>query len=92
MTIDERIQECLDKTTRLRQEHPAIKNIRYEIMDVPYEDLREFAESQNTQLHTDVRFKRVYTLYSPWNGIQLDTDIWLYSTVVKIKPAEITEA
>jgi hypothetical protein len=90
MSIQERINNCLADTLIMRDEYPAVTNVRYELFDIPYAELVAFAQKERLTIHQDMDKQRVFVIHDPFNlNKQMDTDIWLYSTVVKIKPAEI---
>lgn len=90
MTIQERINNCLADTLIIRDEYPAITCIRYELYDISYDELHQYARENRLTIHTSNEKQRAYVIHSPFNlNKELDTDIWLYSTIVKIKPAEI---
>jgi len=91
MDIQKTIETLLTNTYEIKKSYPTVDNVRHNIYDVPYAELKTFAQQNHLTLHTDVREKRVHVIYSPIVDNKMDSDIWLYSTVVNIKPAEITE-
>lgn len=88
MTIQDRIDWALSKTEDLRKTHPEITNVRYEFKDIPFGELNAYALANNHKI--DVRDSRAYILVCNLND-QYDTDIWIYSTIINYKPAEIIE-
>lgn len=88
MTIQERIDWALTKTEDLRKTHTEITNVRYEFKDISYSELREYAMQEKCKLHTTE--DRAYIILCTFAS-KYDTDIWLYSKPIKIKPAEIIE-
>lgn len=89
MDIQKTIDTLLVNSEEIKKAYPTVTNIRHEVKDIPYSDLLQFAQSHRTSIHTDAIQKRVFMIYSPMIDGKMDTDFWLYSTVVKIKPAEI---
>lgn len=90
MTIQQHITNCINDTMLIRQKYPSVTNVRYEIFDIPLEELRRYAAINKCTLHTNNDIKRAYIIISPLaTGTKMDSDIWMYSTIVKIKPAEI---
>lgn len=92
MTINQRISECLANTLLIKETYPAVETVRYELYNTPYSELLQFARTIKHTLYTDEKKQLAYIIYSPRNlNNQLDTDIWIYSTKLKIKPAEIID-
>jgi hypothetical protein len=68
----------------------SVTEVRCEIFDIPYDELRQFAFEMKATLHTNMEKKRAFVIHNPINvNKEMDTSIWLYSIPVKIKPAEI---
>lgn len=91
MDIQKAIEALLINTEEIKKNYPTVTNVRHNLKDVPYADLKEFARQHNDTIRTDATESRAYIIYSPLVNGKMDTDIWLYSTVVKIKPVEIIE-
>lgn len=91
MDIHQSIQYLLKNTEEIKQHYTTVVEVRHAIKDIPIADLKEFALQHNHTIHTDKPENRVYVIHSPMVNGKMDSDIWLYSTIVKIKPAEITE-
>lgn len=91
MTIQQKIDVLITNTAEIRKAYPTVESVRHVLTDIPYNDLIDFAASLNKTIYTDLHQSRAYIIYSPWVADHLDSDIWLYSTVIKIKPAEIIE-
>lgn len=89
MDIQKIIDTLLVNSEEIKKAYPTVTNIRHEIKDIPYEYLKQFAIDHRARIHTDTAEKRVYVIYTPDEVPKMDSDFWLYSTVVKIKPAEI---
>ena len=89
MDIQKTIDTLLVNSEEIKKSYPTVKNIRHEVKDIPYSDLLQFARSHRASVHTDATQNRVYVIYTPDEVPKMDSDFWLYSTVVKIKPAEI---
>lgn len=91
MDIQATIQKLLANTEEIKKSHPTVENVRHCIYDIPYADLKLFAGSIRAKIYIDLDARRAYIIYSPMVNGTMDSDIWLYSTVIKIKPAEIIE-
>jgi gentisate 1,2-dioxygenase len=91
MDIKKTIETLLTNTEEIKKHYPTVDNVRHTVYDVPYSDLKTFAIQEMLTIHTEKKEKRVYIIYSPNINGKMDSDIWLYSTIVNIKPAEITE-
>lgn len=89
MDIQKTIDTLLVNSEEIKKAYPTVTNIRHEVKDIPYSDLLQFARSHRASVHTDAAQKRVYVIYTPVEVPKMDTDFWLYSTRVTIKPAEI---
>lgn len=91
MTIQKTIDTLVANTAEIKKAYPTVETVVHRIYDIPYSELKSFAGGRHATLHTDVTKQRAFVIHSPIvNGV-MDTDIWLYSTVIKIKPAEIIE-
>jgi len=91
MDIQKTIETLLTNTEEIKKHYPTVDNVRHNVFDIPYAELKAFAQQNKLILHTDTKEKRVHVIYSPIIDGHMDSDMWLYSTVVNIKPAEITE-
>jgi hypothetical protein len=91
MDIHQAIQYLLKNTEEIKKHYTTVVEVRHAIKDIPLDDLKKFAIQQNHTIHTDRLESRAYIIHSPLVNGKMDSDIWLYSTVVNIKPAEITE-
>lgn len=91
MDIHGVVKTILTNSEEIRKHYPTVTNIRHVIKDIPYSDLKEFAMQTQDTMRTDSVEGRAYIIYNPLVNGKYDCDIWLYSTIVKIKPAEITE-
>ena len=91
MDIHAAIEQLLINTGEIKNSYPTVTEVRHAIKDIPLSDLKEFAKQQNHTIHTDKLEGRVYVIHSPMFNGKMDSDIWLYSTIVKITPAQITE-
>lgn len=91
MNIQEEITKLLAVSDEVIQAHPTITNIRHELKDIPYLELKAFAATVGKLLQTDQSESRAFIIYSPYANGRMDSDIWLYSTIVKFKPAEVIE-
>lgn len=89
MDIQKTIDTLLVNSEEIKKAYPTVVNIRHEVKDIPLEDLKQFAKDHRASIHTDAAAKRAYVIYTPDEVPKMDSDFWLYSTVVKIKPAEI---
>lgn len=89
MNIQQVIDTLLVNTEEIQKAFPTVTNVRHEIKDIPYSELLEFARFHKKSIHTDETEKRAYVIHNPIINGKMDTDIWLYSTIVTIKPAEI---
>lgn len=91
MNIYETIRTLLTNTEEIKKAYPSVENVRHCIYDVPYGDLKSFALDIHAKIHTDITRKRAYIIHSPMIDGTMDSDIWLYSKPLKIRPAEIIE-
>lgn len=91
MDIQKTIETLLTNTADIKKHYPTVDNVRHNIYDVPYSELRDFALENRLTLHTDSKEQRAYVIYAPLVNGAMDIDIWIYSGIVKIKPAEIIE-
>jgi len=91
MDILQSIQYLLRNTEEIKKHYTTVTEVRHAIKDIPLADLKEFAKQHKHTIHEDNLQGRVYVIHSPMVNGKMDSDIWLYSTVVNIKPAEITE-
>jgi gentisate 1,2-dioxygenase len=91
MNIQEIIETLLTNTEEIKKHYPTVDEVRHVIKDIPLHELKQFAKDHHATVHTDKVGCRVYVIYSPMVNGKMDSDIWLYSTVVLIKPAEIIE-
>lgn len=91
MNINETIKQLLINSEEIRKAYPTVKNVRHEIMDIPYSDIEQFAQTERKTVHTDEKLKRVYVIVSPFENGKMDSDIWLYSKRLKIIPSQIIE-
>lgn len=89
MNIQEIIDKLLVNTEEIMKAYPTVTNIRHEVKDIPYSELLEFARLHKNSIHTDPIEKRAYIIHNPIVNGKIDSDFWLYSTIVTIKPAEI---
>lgn len=89
MDIQKTIDKLLVNSEEIMKAYPTVTNIRHEVKDIPYSDLKQFAKDHHARIHTDTTEKRVYVIYTPVDLPKMHSDFWLYSTVVTIKPAEI---
>lgn len=90
MDINEAIKQLLINSDEIRKAYPTVTNIRHEIKDIPLAELKAFSISNKNTLHIDEKSKRAYVIHAPWVG-NLDTDIWIYSNILKIQPSTIIE-
>lgn len=91
MNIQQKIDVLLENTQEIRKAYPTVDSVRHVIKDIPYAELKAFATKLGKTFYTDLQQNRAYIIYSPLVNGNMDSDIWLYSTVIKIKPAEIIE-
>jgi len=91
MDIQKTIETLLANTEEIKKQYPTVDCVRHNIYDVPYAELRDFARENRLTIHTNIKEKRVHIIHSPLVNGQMNSDIWLYSTLLNIKPAEITE-
>ena len=91
MDILKTINTLLANTEEIKKSYPTVENVRHNVFDIPYPQLKSFAQQNHLTLHPDIRENRIHVIYSPIVDGKMDSDIWLYSGIVKIKPAEITE-
>lgn len=89
--IQEIIDNLLAQTAEIKNKYPTVENVRHSVKDIPYYELRKFAESIGKTLSIDTTESRAYVIHHPFTMGAYDSDIWLYSTVVKFKPAEVIE-
>lgn len=90
MDIQSIIDTLLVNSEEIKKAYPTVSNIRHQVMDIPYAELKQFAKDKMHTIHTDNITKRAFVIHTPLAG-NMDTDIWLYSTVLKIIPAQIIE-
>lgn len=91
MDIQQSIKQLLINSEEIRKAYPTVTNVRHEIMDIAYTDLKQFAQSKKHTLHMDNVLKRAYVIHTPFDNGKMDTDIWIYSTPLKIIPSQIIE-
>lgn len=91
MTIQEIISNLITNTEEIKKAYPTVENVRHCVFDIPYADLKAFARNIHAKMHTDLTQQRAFIIHSPMVNGSMDSDIWLYSTIIKIKPAEIIE-
>lgn len=91
MNIQATINTLLANTEEIRKNYPTVTNVRHVVIDLPYTHLHEFARQHGDMIRTDFSQNRVYVIHTPCVNGKIDSDFWLYSGIVKIKPAEITE-
>ena len=89
MNIQKIIDTLLANSAEIMKAYPTVKNIRHEIKDIPYSDLLVFSKQHQETIRTNHEQKRVYIIHSPMEACKMHSDIWLYSTIITIKPAEI---
>lgn len=90
MDIQAAIKQLLINSDEIREMYPSVTNIRHEIKDIPFAELKAFSISNRHTLHIDEKNSRAYVIHTPWVGT-MDTDIWIYSTILKIQPSTIIE-
>lgn len=91
MNIQDTINTLVTNTAEIKKAYPTVENVRHCVFDIPYSDLKAFAGQIRAKLYTDLTQQRAYIIHSPMIDGSMDSDLWLYSTVIKIKPAEIIE-
>jgi hypothetical protein len=91
MDIREIINTLVANTEEIKKAYPTVENVRHCIYDIPYADLKAFAGHIHARLNTDTTQRRAYIIHSPMVDGKMDSDIWIYSKPVTIKPAEIIE-
>jgi hypothetical protein len=91
MTIQDTISKLITNTAEIKKSYPTVENVRHCVFDIPYAELKSFAKQIGITLHTDLTQQRAFIIHSPMVEGSMDSDLWLYSTVIKIKPAEIIE-
>lgn len=91
MDIHNAIKQILINSEEIRKAYPTVTNVRHELTDIPYSDLKQFANENDRTLHIDNTSKRAYVIHSPFISGRMDTDIWLYSTTIQITPQQIIE-
>jgi len=91
MNIQKTIETLLTNTAEIKKSYPTVDIVRHIVKDIPFSELKTFIIREMLTMHTDKAEKRIYAIYSPLVNGKMDSDIWLYSTIVNIKPAEITE-
>jgi len=91
MNIKDVISKLITNTEEIKKYYPTVENVRHCVFDIPYADLKAFAVSINAKIYTDLTQQRAYIIYSPMIKGNMDSDIWLYSKPLNIKPAEIIE-
>lgn len=91
MDVHEIIDKLLVNTAEIKRHYLTVDTVKHVMKDISYADLKEFAQQHRLTIHTDQMQKRALVIYSPLVGGKMDSDIWLYSKQLNIKPAEITE-
>lgn len=89
--IQEIIDKLLAQTAEIKNKYPTVENVRHSVKDLPYDELKKFAQSLGKTLSVDATESRAFIIHSPFIMGAYDSDIWLYSTSVKFKPAEVIE-
>lgn len=85
------INKLLAQTEEIISKYPTVENIRHTITDIPYNDLQAFAKTHGETIRMNEEASRAYIIHSPIINNKMHSDIWIYSQVVKFKPAEVIE-
>lgn len=91
MEIEKIISTLIINTEEIKKAYPTVENVRHCVYDIPYGDLKSFAGTIHAKLHTDRLRRRAYIIHSPMICGTMDSDIWIYSKPLTIKPEEIIE-
>lgn len=85
------VDKLLAQTEEIIIKYPTVESIRHTITDIPYNDLQSFAKTHDETIHMNEKEGRAYIIHSPTINNKMHSDIWIYSQVVKFKPAEVIE-
>ena len=89
MNIQETIDSYYDIAAKIQAEYPNITNIRFEMKDIPFAILKLFAIENSIDINIPKDSGKPAFIIHHDYARSMDVDIWLYSTPVTIKPAEI---